>query len=305
MPLVPRGRACGRRRTSPRTAACRRSGWRVAALDPSSRLARIASDPQRAGAGADGEPPRPLPGGSPGRLQRRSSSAGGTLSEGSGVPTARPGSIGGLLSRSPQAAPIRLERRRSRPRRRPPRTSVRGPSRPARPASASAARASASSQPTTRSAIASTARSSTGKDSSSPAAGGTPAASASLTSASPEWAALIGKRPAGGRLRGDHPEGLREGARHDERLARGQQLGELLVLEPAGEHDALGERGRGRAGSARAARPAGRRGTRAGAAGAAARRRACSSGAPRQRDLPRLPEVAGGERARRALEPAR
>ena len=47
------------------------------------------------------------------------------------------------------------------------------------------------------------------------------------------------QRAASGSLGGDHPERLREGARHDHRLACRQQLGELLVLEAAAEHDAL------------------------------------------------------------------
>ena len=48
------------------------------------------------------------------------------------------------------------------------------------------------------------------------------------------------QRTAGRRLRGDHPERLRERARDHHRLAGGQQLGELVVLEPPGEDDALG-----------------------------------------------------------------
>jgi hypothetical protein len=40
-------------------------------------------------------------------------------------------------------------------------------------------------------------------------------------------------------LCGDHAEGLRERARYDHRLARRQQIGELLVIQPAGQHDAI------------------------------------------------------------------
>ena len=73
------------------------------------------------------------------------------------------------------------------------------------------------------------------------------------------------QRAAGGGLGGDHAERLGERARHDERLARGQQLRELLVVEPPGEHDALGSaRAACEIALARAA-PAGRAGTRAGA----------------------------------------
>ena len=45
--------------------------------------------------------------------------------------------------------------------------------------------------------------------------------------------------PAGRRLGGDHPERLRERRGHDLRLAGRQQVGELLVLEPPGQHAAL------------------------------------------------------------------
>ena len=54
----------------------------------------------------------------------------------------------------------------------------------------------------------------------------------------PEWRATTGSAPAGGALGGDHAERLREGARDDERLGGRQQVGELVVLEPAGEGDA-------------------------------------------------------------------
>ena len=50
---------------------------------------------------------------------------------------------------------------------------------------------------------------------------------------------------AGRRLGGHHAERLGERARHDQRLARRQQLGQLLVVEATGEHDALLERAGG------------------------------------------------------------
>ncbi len=66
------------------------------------------------------------------------------------------------------------------------------------------------------------------------------------------------QRPAGGGLGGDHAERLGERARHDQRLARGQQIRQLVVIQAAGEHDAVGQDARGVAGNGRERLPAGR-----------------------------------------------
>ena len=151
-----------------------------------------------------------------------------------------------------------------------------------------------------------TAPSSTGKDSRPATSAGTAAASASLTSARPGVGGADGQRAAGGRLGGDHPERLRERARHDQRLARRQQLGELLVLEAAGEHDALAQRAARRRGSARAPRPREAVEEREQVAQRPrARRPSRLQRAPGPRDRPRPLEVAGRQRARAAARSPR
>ena len=98
------------------------------------------------------------------------------------------------------------------------------------------------------------------------------------------------QRAARGGLGGDHPERLRERARDRHRLGGGQQVGELVVVEPAGERDAVAQPGR----------------RRAVAVGPARSRNAASCGSSRP-SSPRVArrgvEVAGGERRREPLEP--
>ena len=109
----------------------------------------------------------------------------------------------GSPSSSPRAAAITLWPPRS------PRTTARGPSRPGPRACAPARAGSHSSHASSRAAIPSTAPGPSSKDSSGLIASGTPAASARLTSASPEWAALTAgprrrppRRPPSRRPRG-------------------------------------------------------------------------------------------------------
>ena len=95
-----------------------------------------------------------------------------------------------------------------------------------------------------------------------------------------------GQRPAGGGLGRDHAERLRERARHDHRLGGGDQVGQLVVLEPPDPRDALRERGGGpRVG---VLRPRGRPGRPAAAPAAPRARRGCPGPrrGPRARDRP-------------------
>ena len=102
------------------------------------------------------------------------------------------------------------------------------------------------------------------------------------------------QHPAGRGLGGDHPERLREGARHDQRLGAGQQLGDLVVLEPADELDRAGGAPRRPPRS----RPADRRGTRRGSAAAPPPRP--RGPRPSRGDLARVVEIAAVERRQAA-----
>ena len=260
MPLVSPARACGRSRTWPRTACL-----------PTIRLA-LSAPFTDAAAGGEREPPRaqrparrarPR---SPTRPRARRRSLRGRPGAHRGRNTIRTagGPVGGRRARPAGAAqgsrspPARPRGRRDHAvARRPPRTSARAPSRPAPRACARAAPASASSQrqqplgDRLDGAVVDA-----GRTASAAACAGTPRGERLADLRQARVGRADRQRPAGGGLGGDHPEGLGEGARHDQRLARGQQLGELLVLEAAGEHDPLAAAPRRPPGSARARSPA-------------------------------------------------
>ena len=144
------------------------------------------------------------------------------------------------------------------------------------------------------------------------ALGRAPGASVAVTSAMPEWAADSGSAPQAAASAATIPNASGKRARHHLRLAGGQQVGQVVVLEPAGEVDALGGLRRAAApaqlpvqpveegGAGSAARPAARPPAR----GRARRSRAASSRSPAAQrvDEPRrgLPVGAEARRSRAA-----
>ena len=147
--------------------------------------------------------------------------------------------------------------------RRRPTTSARGSRRRSPPAWRRGRPSSAPSQPIRQAASSSTASGPTAKDNQARAGSGNALGERLGHLGQTGMAGDDRQRTGRGALGGDHPERLGEDARRHQRLGGGQQVGELVVLEPAGEGDAI-ESGPARAAKAQpgSSRPSSARGSR-------------------------------------------